>query len=209
MYIILFTCMSIRAVYLERVPDMTVKSFLQAFIRFTNANGIPSHLNLDNAHTFNAAARIINKGMIMDEFKEKFNPYNLRHCKIPLFSPWHSGSWERSIKTIKSCLYKTRGKVDYLGQLTILSNIQRAVNSHTLTYRSSEDADLDVLTPNSLMNTNISQGIMMRLDNQDLETINPLSRMDLIQTVQFHEESLTKFRKVWHNSYLLSFRERA
>ena len=137
----------------------------------------PSHLYSDNARTFNAATRIINKGMIIDEFKERFSPYNLKHCTIPLFSPWYGGSWERSIKTIKSCLYKTieRGKVDYFGLLTILSDIQRAINSCPLTYRSSEDADLDVLTFNSLMNTNIGQGMMMRLDNQDLETINPLS----------------------------------
>ena len=72
--------MSIRAVYLELVPDMTVKSFLQAFIKFTNANGIPSHLYSDNARTFNATARIINKEMMMDEFKERFSLYNLKPC---------------------------------------------------------------------------------------------------------------------------------
>lgn len=211
MYILLFTCMSIRAVHLELVPDMTVTSFLQAFIRFTNANGIPSHLYSDNAHTFSAATRIINKGMIMDEFKERFGPYHLKHCTIPLFSPWYGGTWERSIKTIKSCLYKTigRGKVDYFGLLTIISDMQRAVNSRPLTYRSSDDSDLDILTPNSLLNMNVGQRIMMRLDNQDLETIDPLSRIDLIQTLHSREESLKKFRKAWSESYLLSLRERA
>lgn len=86
--------------------------------------------------------------------------------------------------------------------------MQRAVNSRPLTYRSSEDADLNVLTPNSLMNANVGQGIIMRLENQNLETIDPLSRNDLIQNLSSQEENLTKFRKVWNEDYLLSLRER-
>lgn len=87
--------------------------------------------------------------------------------------------------------------------------MQRAVNSRPLTYRSSDDSDLDILTPNSLLNMNVGQGIMMRLDNQDLETIDPLGQIDLIQTLHSLEESLKKFRKAWSESYLLSLRERA
>lgn len=69
-----FTCRSHRAVHIELVPDMNASSFSQAFIPFTNVNGVHSHLYSDNARMFIAAATIINKGMVKDEFKEKIWP---------------------------------------------------------------------------------------------------------------------------------------
>ena len=69
------------AVYIELVSDMSVSSIFE-FFRFTNVNGIPSHLYSDN-RTFSAAARVISKGMLTVEFKEKSGSH---HRKRLLFS---------------------------------------------------------------------------------------------------------------------------
>ena len=44
MYILLFTCLNVRAVHIELVPDMSAHQFVHAFTRFTKVFGIPSHL---------------------------------------------------------------------------------------------------------------------------------------------------------------------
>lgn len=52
MYLLIFTCLSIRALHVEAVPDMSVLAFLQALVRFSNLYGIPSTIYSDNARTF-------------------------------------------------------------------------------------------------------------------------------------------------------------
>lgn len=59
---------------------------------------------------------------------------------LPLFliySAWYGGAWERTIRTVKTCLYKTiaRGKVYYFELLTILSDVERDINNNPLNYR--------------------------------------------------------------------------
>ena len=57
MYILVFTCLSIRAVHIELVEDMSSTAFVQALIRFTNVHGIPSHIYSDNARLFSNILR--------------------------------------------------------------------------------------------------------------------------------------------------------
>lgn len=52
MYMLIFTCLNIRAVHIELVKDMSTHSFVLALIRFTNIYGIPSHIYSDNARSF-------------------------------------------------------------------------------------------------------------------------------------------------------------
>lgn len=69
---------------------------------------------------------------------------------IPLFSQWFGGTWERSIQTLATCLYKIidRGKMNYFFLLTIVSDIQRTMNNHPLTYQESAEGELAAITPN-------------------------------------------------------------
>ena len=70
-------------------------------------------------------------------FKEKFGVYDIKHVRIPVYSPWVGATWERLIRTVKDCLKRTisRQKLDYFQLLTVLSDISVAVNSRPLTYR--------------------------------------------------------------------------
>ena len=79
MYLLIFTCLNIRAVHLELVEDMTTKSFIQAFARFTNIYGIPSTLYSDNATPFVAGGQLLEDILISSEFQDKFRSCSIRH----------------------------------------------------------------------------------------------------------------------------------
>ena len=56
-YICLYTCASTRAIHLELLCYLSVKSFLQSFRRFASRRGLPSTLLSDNAKTFKAGSK--------------------------------------------------------------------------------------------------------------------------------------------------------
>ena len=136
MYLLIFTCLSIRAVHVEVVPDMSVLLFLQALVRFTNLYGILTTIYSDNVKTFLGGGWLFKRLMLSHDYQQKFGTCSIKFCPIPLFSPWVGGVWERSIQTIKNCLHKVvgRGEMDYFTLLTIMSDIQRAINNCPLTY---------------------------------------------------------------------------
>ncbi|KAF2348746.1 Integrase catalytic core, partial [Trinorchestia longiramus] len=120
MYILLFTCVNVRAVHLELVSDMTTAAFLAAFVRFTNRYGVPSTLYSDNAPSFIQATEIIISCHKDDVWGEHLARNNIKHYKIPVYSPWYGSIYERVIGIVKKCLYKVigRGKIEYFAFLT-------------------------------------------------------------------------------------------
>ena len=60
-YICLFSCAVTRAVLLEVVSDLTERSFLQAFRRFTSRKSLPYHMLSDNVSTYLSAAEELEK----------------------------------------------------------------------------------------------------------------------------------------------------
>ena len=51
-YLLIFTCLNVRAVHIELVADLSAQSFVLAFLRFVNLYGVPSYLYSDNARSF-------------------------------------------------------------------------------------------------------------------------------------------------------------
>lgn len=209
-YILLFTCMQTRAVHIELIKDMTTKSFVQALIRFSNLYGTPCTIYSDNARSFIAAfeGNIISYHLKTDEYLNRFQIFNIKHKRIPLYSPWYGSCWERLIKVVKLCLYKSIGKskLTYFELFTLISDIQSAINSRPLTYRCSDDRDLKILTPNSFLKPNVYNSIIVN-SNQNSDNIDPPSRQDLIKTLENRDALINKFKNVWHDEYLLSLRE--
>ena len=208
MYILLFTCLNVRAEHIELVPDMSTHQFVLAFTRFTNVYGIPSHLYSDNAKSFIAGAEILQKALVCDEHKTNFDVFDIRHVKIPLYSVWVGATWERLIRTVKSCLYKSigRSKLSYFELLTVISDVQNAVNSRPLTYRSS-DNDLETITPNCFLNAGPNCNVLLRFDEDPIWERDPTSGDKLIDALSSREEMLSHFKELWYDSYLLSLRE--
>ena len=60
-WICLFICVTVRAIHLEVIDDMTVEQFLMAFRRFSSRRGIPEKIILDNALQFKLAETCVDK----------------------------------------------------------------------------------------------------------------------------------------------------
>ena len=167
MYLLIFTCFNIRAIHIELVKDMSTHSFILALIRFTNIYGIPFHIYSDNVKSFIAGCNLIEEVFVSSGFNGHFQVYNIKHVKIPLYAAWVGSTWERMIRTIKSCLYKTigRSRINYLVLLTVISDIQNAIKSRPLIYRCSSDSNLEIVTPNCFLRPNVNVGLVLKMDD--------------------------------------------
>ena len=101
---------------------------------------------------------------VFDEFVGRFSTLNIKHFTIPLYSVWFWSIWERLIKSVKCCLFMLMGwkSKEYFECLTLLFDVQNAINSRPLTSRCSEDAGLDVITPNSFLHPHVNTTLFLR-----------------------------------------------
>lgn len=86
--ICLFTCASTRAVNLELTRDLGVNSFLQAFRWFSSRRGLPSTLISDNAETFKASSKEIEKLFKSQEFQRYLSNNRVSWRFIVEKAPW-------------------------------------------------------------------------------------------------------------------------
>ena len=70
-YICLYTCASTRAIHLELTENLSVRTFLLAFRRFTSRREVPTRLLSDNVKTFKAAAKEV-KLILRSEEKQRY-----------------------------------------------------------------------------------------------------------------------------------------
>ena len=106
-YILIITCSLSRAVH--KVKNW--KNSLR-FKRFVARRGRPQKVYSDNAKTFKAAADWV-KAIIKSE---RFQDYLSESCIKWKFNisraPWWGGPFERMVRLMKQCLYKSVGKAN-------------------------------------------------------------------------------------------------
>jgi len=208
MYLLIYTCLNVRAIHIDVLPDMSAESFLLSFQRFTNVYGIPSSLYSDNARTFKQGGDILLESLSSNMFSEHMRMNNIKHYKIPLYSSWVGSVWERMIRVVKGCLYKTIGKatLTYYQLLTTISNIINVVNSRPLTYRSSEN-ELEVISPNSFLQPYGNSNLIFKEVSLPIWKQLPPSQQDLSITLSTQGKVLETFKQLWYESYLLNLRQ--
>ena len=153
MYLVIFTCLNVRAVHLELIPSMNTTDFLNAFIKFCSFFCTPSKLYSDNAATFSHALKILNSCHSDDPLKEYLEKNSIKHIRVPVYSPWVANVWERLLRIVKASIYKSIGRkrLEYFSFAALLSDIQNIINSRPLTYNGSDPCDLEIISPNSFL----------------------------------------------------------
>ena len=208
-YVAVFVCLSVKAVHIELVGDLSTGSFLAALRRFTARRGKPRLIECDNATNFKGASRelaelvrqfnsqqmqdIVTGGCAEDGIEFKF---------IPPRSPNFGGLWEVAVKSFKTHLRATLGNCILTAEqlTTLLAQIESCMNSRPLTQLSPDPEDLDVLTPGHFL---VHRPLTV-IAEPSLEDI-PINRLDRWQTVQ---EFIRRLWKRWSTEYLSGLQPR-
>lgn len=152
MFILIYTCLNIRALYLDLVLNMLVKSFLSFFHRFTSRLRVPDELYSDNARSFIQEMDALKSFVISKIGNEFLRWYRSIHKKKSPIYPWRGSPWERMRPIVNICLMKTIGRslLEYFDFVTILSEITDAIYSLQLPYTLSGE-DIVPLTTNCFL----------------------------------------------------------
>lgn len=140
-WVCLFTCMAIRAVHLELVPDMTTSAFLLCLRRFVARRGVPKQILSDNAPQFKAAKTVLDvavKQAVASSSVECYIADQGIHWQfITQLSTWMGGFYERLVGLVKRCLRKSIGRTmlttDQLQ--TYLLDVEAVINSQPFSLR--------------------------------------------------------------------------
>lgn len=207
-YGVIFTCLTVRALHLDLLSNLTSSEFLLAFKRFISTRGLPKKLISDNAAAFKVTDKLLRGLSTRFSQSEDINNY-FTECEItwkfiPELSPWMGGVYERLILSIKNCLKRSLYKlVLYRSQLlTVLKEIEFTLNSRPLTYVDSNNCDFtaDILSPFCFLN--------FRTKNNILENFDCNSRQSLSMLWKSGKNIVDSFWKIWLFNYLTNLREK-
>ena len=151
-WICLFTCCVVRAVYLEIVTDMSTETFIRCLMRFAARRGMPRKFLSDNGKTFKAAAKFLKTVFNEEEVRDHLAGIGIEWVFNIEKAPWWGGVFERMVKSTKRCLKKMVGQAKLsLDELhTAVVEIESIINSRPLSYISSSDLE-EPLTPSHLL----------------------------------------------------------
>ena len=208
-WIALFTCCVTQAVHLELVPDLTAKTFLRSFKRFTAIRGIPIQVISDNARTFTSAAQTLEKLFDNQEVQQYLSGLKVKWSFNLEKAPWWGGFFERIIQSMKRCLKKTVGKARLtLDELnTVVIQVEAILNSRPISYVSSEDLE-EPLTPSHLLTGYRSLCLPDSSAVHDSDENFELTSHDLNTRAQNLTRALDQFWNRWRDEYLAELRER-
>ena len=199
--------MSVKAVHIEVVSDLTTDAFQSCLQRFIARCGKPKTFMSDHGTNFVGADRELkNLTEFLQERKTqetvgKFCSSQAIQWKfVPEQAPHFGGIWEAAVKSLKTILKKVIGDVplSFEEVTTILTQVEACLNSRPLTPISSEDDGIEVLTPGHFL---IGQSLEAIPDAiESYRPVSTLHRWQLCQCLVCH------FWKRWSNENLVLLR---
>ena len=152
----LFTCLSMRAVHIEKLDDLSTDCFLNGFRRFVARRGMPLKVISDNGTNFVGGVSELSKAFSQLDLKE-VEAYGTKSGIQWSFNPPHAshmgGVWEGLIRVIRrvfsAVLCNCRLNDDILS--TVFAEVENIVNSRPITKTSDSVEDAAALSPNHLL----------------------------------------------------------
>ena len=202
-YVCVFVSLTVKAVHLELVSDLTTEAFIACLRRFVARRGHPSVLWSDHGLNFVGANRELKE---MYEFQKKqitqiaiseFCSQRIQWKFIPERSPHFGGIWESAVKSFKNHLKRIIGdvKLTYEETYTVITQIEGCLNSRPLVATGAMDDDgIEVLTPGHFL---IGRPLTAIPDPENsYQSMSLLKRWHLCQLLTLH------FWKRWLLEYL-------
>ena len=177
-----------------------MEEIIICFKRFVARRGRPQKVYPDNTKTFKAAAdwvkAIIKSERFQDDLSESCIKwqFNLSHA------PSWGGQFERMVRLMKQCLYKSVGKANLKWKELeeILLDIENTLNNRPLCYLEN-DIQFPIVAPNTL----VCRENMYNLGD-GIESVNG----DLRKRAKYIRKCKNNAWNRWKNKYLKSLREK-
>ena len=189
-YLCLFTCLATRAVHLEMAYGLDTDSFLKAFCRMVNRQGLPEEMLSDNGTNFvgaNKELRKLVKQMTKDsKVNESLVKQGVKWTFNPPYAPHFGGVFETMIKAAKRAIIAILGNADITDEelLTAFTGAESLLNSRPLTYQSASPEDTTPLTPNHFLQGQMGGKFAPEVDQETC--YNPKKRWRRIQELTRH-----------------------
>ena len=217
-WIYLFTCITVRAIHLEVVDDMTAEQFLMALRRFISRRGTPEEIILDNAPQFKLTKTTVDKAWKSVITDEEVLSYiaskNIKWKFIVEFAPWMGGFYERLVGIVKSALRKAIGKKHLTKTQfkTFTTESEGIINSRPLVYVDDDINSANAITPMHFLNINPKIGTPVITEDDgkdpDYRQAKETSSEQLLEFWKKGQTQLNNLWKIWYDEYILSLRER-
>ncbi|GFV06450.1 integrase catalytic domain-containing protein [Trichonephila clavipes] len=193
-WIVLYTCVIYRALYLELVSSLSTDAFLLSFRRFVARRRRPRIIYYDNGTNFRSA---YNELVDIDwyEVSRYAEIQSITWKFIPPTATWWEGFWERLVRTVKELLRKTSGKAifTYEELLTILCECEKVVNSRPLTYLSEDMQDLTAITP---------ARFRFEIPTADIKDLDVWDANHFRKRLRFRAKVIDELKRRFRNEYL-------
>ena len=197
-YICLFVCLTVKAVHLELVSDLTTEAFIAALRRFIARRGCPALIWSDHGSNFvgakselKALQDLLSNRITQGAVSEFCSSHNIQWKYIPERSPHFGGIWESAVKSVKTHLKRVVSPVRLTFEefTTVLTQIEACLNS-----RPPDDDGISALTPGHFL---IGKPLTSLPDSQlSYRSISLLRRWHLCQHL------VRQFWERWCNEYL-------
>ena len=206
-WVLLFTCLSCRAVHFELLRDLSASTFINALVRFHGRRPGLRILYSDKATNFCGGEREL-KNAVSSWNQSTAGDLLLKGVEwkhSPPLSPHSGGIWERVIKEAKRHLTAILGSqtVDVDVFATALVEVERILNCRPLTYSSSDIRDLSVITPANLL----YPGVLMQTSTNVLPP-RPLGGEPMRYQWQKARSIIDEFWARWSSEYLKTLQRR-
>jgi hypothetical protein len=183
LYILILTCMSIRAVHLEPTGGMDTTHVVNAISRFADVRGVPETVTSDNQTSFQKADKDLKDWLRAIDFSqvEQKTGFNFKpgHKGIEwIFNPplgsHFGGVFEIMVKAMKRALRITVSRADLNEEefRTVVSKVAWMMNSRPI-QPVGDASDFEALMPNHFLNGGCGDSTFppdlpkIRLDLQD------------------------------------------
>ena len=206
-YVCLFVSLTVKAVHLEIVSDLTTEAFIAALRRFISRRGLPNLMWSDHGTNFVGAKRELkdlyqflrdkNHNCIISEF---CSSRLIEWRFIPERAPHFGGLWESAVKSMKMHLRRITSdvKLTFEELSTVISQIEACLNSRPLVPLTHTNDDInEVLTPAHFL---IGRALTA-LPDRSSDVQQPVS---LLRRWQLCQNIVNHFWRKWSTEYLTS-----
>ena len=202
-YVCIFVSLTIKAVHLELVSDLTTDAFIAALRRFIARCGKPSLIWSDHGTNFVGAVHELKEFIAFFQnqktqglISEFCAIQNITWKFIPERTPHFGGLWEAAVKSMKTHLKRVVGetKLTFEEFATILAQVEACLNSRPLVPLPCEGDVIEPLTPGHFL---IGRPLEALPDpSASYQSISLLRRWHLCQHITRH------FWKRWSTEYI-------